>query len=129
MLEIVNAGVDALIVMEPGDSTVVPATMAAFSAALAPLHELTGQVGEQTSGTGLTVVFQNTYWSEIFPLVAMGALTMLMICFAGSTAPPVADPLQGVDAGKVKVNVFAVAVPAVLLILYVPTVAPVIEKP
>ena len=58
ILEIVRAGVAALIVMEPGDSTVVPATMAAFSAALAPLHVLTVPAG---SGCGMVVVFQNTY--------------------------------------------------------------------
>jgi hypothetical protein len=65
----------------------------------------------------------------MFPFVATGWLAMLMICLAGRTVPPDAGPLQGVDAGSVNVKAFAVAVPAVLLMLYVPTDAPVMEKP
>ena len=122
LVEIVAAGVVALTVMAPGDSIVVPATIAAFSAALAPGHRLTGHVVPfvprlQINGVGLIVVIQNTYWSEMFPLVATGWLAMLMICLAGRTVPPDADPLQGVPAGSVNVNTLALAVPAVLLIL------------
>jgi hypothetical protein len=77
MAETVALGVLALIVKAPTDSTVVPATIAAFSAALAPDHALTGQVVPfvprlQTSGTGLVVVFQNTYCMEMLPLDAIG---------------------------------------------------------
>jgi hypothetical protein len=72
LVETVALGVLALMVTEPTDSTVVPATMAAFSAALAPVQALAGQVGLHERGVGLIVVFQNTYCIEMFPLLATG---------------------------------------------------------